>query len=614
MENDGVINGDKIQAHRLLNLGIKQYDLNSALETFTKAVTMDSDNAEILKWLGNTKRMLYQSHGALADFDRADELSPNDPFTLSRRAEVKRVLKDFRGAIEDFDKADRLQPNDAWILRNRGAAKTDVKDLIGALEDLNKADQLEPNNGIALRRRGDVKRLMKDYEGALEDLNRSDELQPNVSFTLGRRVETKRMLGDYEGALDDFNKAEELKPNDPLVLAGRGAIRRKFGDLEGSLNDLNRSDELEPCNSYTRAERGYTKRLYGDFAGALQDLDIANELEPDDPTTLASRGATKRMFSNFTEAIEDLNRADELKPNDPFTIVNRALVYYAMNRMHDAFVDFSLYDELVPNNNDYPAHKNKVEDRLLRGIPFNQLKIIKALGEGGFGQVHLATWKGKYVALKRPRGFDSSCVLLEAVTIMKFRHENIVASLGFCYAKKGDISLVMEYAKNGSLYDLLYVQKAKLTRGTILSYAHDIASGLAYLHGRNVIHRDLKSANILLFDGKTRAKIADFGQSRFLRNQSIAKTIVGTPFFMAPEVLSEESYDNSADVYSFGVLLYEMCTNTILPIIGDEIARMNKIRTTVLDTEYQKLIMKCCQTDAKQRPSIQQCLDILNKI
>jgi serine/threonine protein kinase len=58
--------------------------------------------------------------------------------------------------------------------------------------------------------------------------------------------------------------------------------------------------------------------------------------------------------------------------------------------------------------------------------------------------------------------------------------------------------LIMQYAKDGSLNDLIYKQKAKLKQGTILAYAHDIASGLAYLHGRNAIHRDLKSANILV--------------------------------------------------------------------------------------------------------------------
>ncbi len=133
-----------------------------------------------------------------------------------------------------------------------------------------------------------------------------------------------------------------------------------------------------------------------------------------------------------------------------------------------------------------------------------------------------------------------------------------------------EISLIMEYADGGSLYEILHKQKVKLACKDILSYACDVASGLAYLHKRRVLHRDLKSANVLvrqifelnnsinpiqLFDGKTLAKIADFGHSRFLNERSLAKTVAGTNYFMAPEVLAEEPYNQSADIYSYVVTL-----------------------------------------------------------
>jgi tetratricopeptide (TPR) repeat protein len=228
------------------------------------------------------------------------------------------------------------------------------------------------------------------------------------------------MLDDLGGALDDFNRAENLKPNDPLVLAGRGATKRIFGDFEGALEDLNRADDLDPHNSYIRAERGYTKRLLCDYPGALKDLNMADELEPNDALTLASRGATKRMLKepDLEGALADLNRADELKPNDPFTVVNRALVYFSMHRTQDAFADFSLYDELVPNNTDYIGHKTQIEEELFRGIPSHRLKVTKLLGKGAFGEVRLAHWKRKLVAMKKPLGFDCTTVLTEAVTIM----------------------------------------------------------------------------------------------------------------------------------------------------------------------------------------------------
>jgi serine/threonine protein kinase len=191
--------------------------------------------------------------------------------------------------------------------------------------------------------------------------------------------------------------------------------------------------------------------------------------------------------------------------------------------------------------------------------------------------------------------------------------------------------IVTEYMSGGSIHDHIHrgdwVQTAspKLLR----SIAKDITLGMLYLHNEGIIHRDLKSRNILT-DNNWHTKIADFDLSR-IRETTIYKndpssSLIGTPSWMAPELIQGLKYDEKVDVYSFGVVLFELFSGEIpfASLYGQELNHVRIVYDVVkhgarpIIPEYvpnamKVLISKCWAQDAKDRPSFSTILAILNE-
>merc|ERR1712166_1510507 len=139
-------------------------------------------------------------------------------------------------------------------------------------------------------------------------------------------------------------------------------------------------------------------------------------------------------------------------------------------------------------------------------------------------------------------------------------HPNIVQFIGACC---DPICLVTEYCHKGNLFDVLQKTTASLASGLVLKLAMDAARGMGFLHAHRpvIIHRDLKSLNLLVSDRWT-LKVSDFGLSRFKAN-SIMTGQCGTYQWMAPEVIASQHYNEKADVYSYGINLSEMYTREV---------------------------------------------------
>lgn len=200
---------------------------------------------------------------------------------------------------------------------------------------------------------------------------------------------------------------------------------------------------------------------------------------------------------------------------------------------------------------------------LFQGQKLGKYEIVDSLGSGGFASVYKAidTWLGKTVAIKIPhqqRG-DFNKLLEEPRLLAKLEHENIVKL--YSAEKEEDIFfIVMEYIEGSSLEDILQ-EKARLQVQESIGIIKQICSAVDYAHLNNIIHRDLRPANILIEKNK-RVRVADFGISKLLANTQYAKTIIGTPPYMAPEQFEGKTVFSS-DLYSIGVIFYEMLTGTV---------------------------------------------------
>jgi serine/threonine protein kinase len=183
------------------------------------------------------------------------------------------------------------------------------------------------------------------------------------------------------------------------------------------------------------------------------------------------------------------------------------------------------------------------------------------MGEGAVSSVHRLALVNGAVAFKRFKAnVGSDEMLREANTLWGLRHPNIVQLLMVC-VDKGNVGLVLELMDT-SLDAVLHKQKKKLSLHTLMLYLCDITAAVAYLHERNTVHLDLKSANVLLRGGV--AKIADFGTTKVVRETVYMTKLALSPNWCAPEYLREtQSPKPSADVWSVGMVLYEMCTGTV---------------------------------------------------
>jgi len=212
-------------------------------------------------------------------------------------------------------------------------------------------------------------------------------------------------------------------------------------------------------------------------------------------------------------------------------------------------------------------------------------------------------------------------MFIQEVTLLsELRHPNVILYMGVCVDTRDKI-IVTEYMENGSLYNLLRLQKLKIM--TVHRIAKDIALGMNYLHEENVLHRDLTSRNILLTK-HMQAKVADFGLSKKNLEDSDLSYTMGSVAWMAPEVIaSARQFSKKADVYSFGVICWELFTGS--DPCPEDMAHIN-LANKVLHEEWRptipenvpfvwtQLIKQCWAQKPDSRPSFIEILGILDSI
>jgi serine/threonine protein kinase len=199
---------------------------------------------------------------------------------------------------------------------------------------------------------------------------------------------------------------------------------------------------------------------------------------------------------------------------------------------------------------------------------------------------------------------------------MSLRHPNIVTFIGYSIYKN-DFYFVTEYMTNKSLKNVIENKKIKLSLSQKLKMCLDISLAIYYLHSRTpkVYHRDLKSSNCLV-DEYYRIKLCDFGISKIheSKNINIQTNSSSTCFWMAPEFLLDGIFTDKSDIYSLGILFWEIFSSDTVPykninevnfFLGDlEVLKMRPIFNNDLNSDIKDLITNCWDMDYQKRPSI----------
>jgi serine/threonine protein kinase len=260
-------------------------------------------------------------------------------------------------------------------------------------------------------------------------------------------------------------------------------------------------------------------------------------------------------------------------------------------------------------------------------FPANIFSIVKYLGKGGEGKVYLAedTLHNDFVALKQYEcslsdGSSLLEILQKEVSMMKkICHTNIVKYFGLhmpddSFEGMCVYNVVMEYVQGGSLADQLKKSGA-FSISEIINVTKDILEALCYLHSKNIIHRDLKPSNVL---GSDIYKISDFGICTQIKElESIPRSFVGTAWYMAPEVILQEPYSFSADIWSLSCLVYELYTGC-KPFKTANLAKALHLMVecdspiqdqTIPHPLLEDFLLKCWRRPHSFRPSAKELLD-----
>ncbi|XP_041951081.1 mitogen-activated protein kinase kinase kinase 7 isoform X1 [Alosa alosa] len=254
-------------------------------------------------------------------------------------------------------------------------------------------------------------------------------------------------------------------------------------------------------------------------------------------------------------------------------------------------------------------------------IDYGDIEVEEVVGRGAFGVVCKAKWRGKDVAIKTIESeSERKAFQVELRQLSRVNHPNIVKLYGSC---NNPVCLVMEYAEGGSLYNVLHGAEPlpHYTASHAMSWCLQCSQGVSYLHGmkpKALIHRDLKPPNLLLVAHGTVLKICDFGTACDIQTHMTNNK--GSAAWMAPEVFEGSNYSEKCDVFSWGIILWEVITRRKpFDEIGGPAFRImwavhNGTRPPLiknLPKPIESLMTRCWSKDPSQRPSMEEIVKIM---
>ncbi|KAL1190194.1 Serine/threonine-protein kinase STY46 [Cardamine amara subsp. amara] len=258
-------------------------------------------------------------------------------------------------------------------------------------------------------------------------------------------------------------------------------------------------------------------------------------------------------------------------------------------------------------------------------INLTYLKFGHKIASGSYGDLYKGTYCSQEVAIKvlKPERLDSELekeFAQEVFIMRKVRHKNVVQFIGAC-TKPPHLCIVTEFMPGGSVYDYLHKQKGVFKLPTLFRVAIDICKGMSYLHQNNIIHRDLKAANLLMDENEV-VKVADFGVARVKAQTGVMTAETGTYRWMAPEVIEHKPYDHKADVFSYGIVLWELLTGKLpyeymTPLQAAVGVVQKGLRPTIPKNTHPKmavLLERLWEKDPTLRPDFSEIIEQLQEI
>lgn len=245
-------------------------------------------------------------------------------------------------------------------------------------------------------------------------------------------------------------------------------------------------------------------------------------------------------------------------------------------------------------------------------------RVIRKIGQGGFGRAYLVKSLDsgelrvvKQIKLKNMDKYSLSRAMEEIKIMSKLKHFNIIHYRSHI-VQKDSLMILMDYADGGDVSTLVQGRNGRpWNEDIIIDYFVQMCLAVKYLHDRKIIHRDIKASNFFLCKNGI-IKLGDFGLSRLLpTTKAMLDTQIGSPYYLSPEVCKGDEYNMKTDIWSLGIVLYEMCALKH-PFIGrttrEVMDQIVKSRTPTIpkfyDLDLQKIVRMMLDKDPDRRPTI----------
>ena len=440
--------------------------------------------------------------------------------------------------------------------------------------------------------------------------------------------------------------------------------KEKFKDKSKLSSNSNSGNSSNNSNSDSSSfqNNNFDQNFFNDENNDNKNFDLNSDSEKEFNTN-----TNTKYSSNIDpkDTLKDTSIYLEKEKNEQKNYLSKNSLYESKNisniieeNNNNSFINFSilkfLNNRFNNNNNNSNNNSNNNKTNLLKNIQSfiaekfskplknwiiksSAIKILRKIGEGSSSDIFLGTYRGTEIAEKRLHLINIEKNIIEfkreVASFIILNHPYLLIFFGVIVEPK-HLSIITEYCPGGNLHELLFKKKYiylswKIRKNFLLQ----IAIGMNFLHTNNppILHRDLKSLNILLTNDMkkssdiTDVKIADLGLSITYEKNNNLMERVGTCHWMAPEVINSQRFSTKADVYSYGIIIWEVCTrempydyidkDNILFKVSVRRERPN-LKRIPNDTPKQlvELMQKCWDHDPNKRPSFDNIIEFIKDI